>query len=98
MANAVKRVLKEKIFPKIKLLSDTEPQYMAPDFVGQTMDQSRNICDVLIRELELPDDLQDKIGFWITYRSLVKNQLVKFRSNCVEELKKEYFKGNYKIV
>lgn len=93
LANSVKRVLKEKIFPKIKLLSDLETQYMAPDFVGAPMDQSRNICDVLIRELELPDDLEDKIKFWITYRSLVKNQLVKYRSNCVEELKKQYFKG-----
>lgn len=92
LANSVKRVLKEKIFPKIKLLSDTEPHYMAPDFVGPPVDQSRNICDVLIRELDMPDELEDKIGFWITYRSLVKNQLVKFRSNCVEELKKQYFR------
>jgi hypothetical protein len=92
LANSVKRVLKEKIFPKIKLLSDLEAHYMAPDFVGAPVDQSRNICDVLVRELELPDNLQDKIGFWITYRSLVKNQLVKYRSNCVEELKKQYSK------
>jgi len=41
----------------------------------------------------LQDDLEDKICFWITYRSLVKNQLVKYRSNCVEEIKKQYFKG-----
>jgi hypothetical protein len=98
LANSVKRVLKEKIFPKIKLLSDTEPQYMAPDFVGASMDQARNICDVLMRELEMPDNLENKIGFWITYRSLVKNQIVKYRSNCVEELKKQYFKGRHNIV
>jgi hypothetical protein len=93
MASSVKRVLKEKVFPKIKLLSDLEQQFLAPDFVGEATDQSRNICDVLVRELDLPDDLEDKISFWITYRSLVKNQLVKFRSNCVEELKKQYFRG-----
>jgi hypothetical protein len=98
LANSVKRVLKEKIFPKVKLLSDLEPQFMAPDFVGEPTDQSRNICDVLIRELQLPDDLEDRINFWITYRSLVKNQLIKYRSNCVEELKKQYFKGVYDML
>jgi hypothetical protein len=46
--NSVKRVLKEKIFPKTKLLSDLEAHYMPPDFVGAPIDQSRNICDVLI--------------------------------------------------
>jgi hypothetical protein len=93
IANAIKRVLKEKIYPKVKLLSDTENQFLAPDFVGEALDQSRRICDVLIRELDLPSHLDYKVRFWITYRSLVKNQLVKFRSNCVEELKKQYFRG-----
>jgi hypothetical protein len=93
ISNAIKRVLKEKIYPKVKLLSDTENQFLAPDFVGEAVDQSRRICDVLVRESDLPKHLEYKVRFWITYRSLVKNQIVKFRSNCVEELKKQYFRG-----
>jgi hypothetical protein len=92
-ANAIKRVLKEKIFPKIKILSGSEQDYLTPDFIGEVTDQSRLICEKLIQELDLSDYLQDKILFWITYRKMVKNQLVKFRSNCVEDLKREYFKG-----
>jgi len=92
-SNAIKRVLKEKIFPKIKILSGSEQDYLTPDFVGDTADQSRLICEKLIHELDLSAYLEDKIRFWITYRKLVKNQLVKYRSNCVEDLKKEYFRG-----
>jgi len=94
-ANAIKRVLKERIFPKIKILSGSEQDFLTPDFVGEASDQSRLICDKLIQELDLSDYLQDKILFWITYRRMVKNQLVKFRSNCVEDLKKEYFRGMF---
>jgi hypothetical protein len=47
----------------------------------------------MIRELDLPNERKDTMHFWITYRSLLKNQLVKFRSNCVEEVKKQYFRG-----
>jgi hypothetical protein len=97
-ANAIKRVLKEKIFPKIKILSGREQDYLTPDFVGNTADQSRLICEKLIQELDLDDYLEDKIRFWITYRKLVKNQLVKYRSNCVEDLKREYFKGMVVVV
>jgi hypothetical protein len=92
-SNAIKRVLKEKIYPKIKILSGTEQDYLTPDFVGDTADQSRLICEKLIHELDIDDYFEDKIRFWITYRKLVKNQLVKYRSNCVEDLKKEYLKG-----
>jgi len=55
---------------------------------------------VLIRELDLSKDIEFKVVLWITYRKLIKNQLVKFRSNCVEEMKKEYFKGTsiYNVV
>jgi hypothetical protein len=94
-ANAIKRVLKEYIFPKIKILSGREHDYLTPDFVGDSVDQSRLICEKLINELDMPNDLEDKIRFWIGYRKLVKNQLVKYRSNCVEDLKKEYFKGEF---
>jgi len=95
VANAIKRVMKEKVYPRLKILSDTESQFIAPDFVGKVVDQSRTICEILIRELDLPDTIEDKVRFWITYRSFVKNQLVKFRSNCVEELKREYFRGKW---
>ena len=91
--SAIKRVMKEKVYPRLKILSDTESQFLHPDFVGKPVDQSRVICDVLSRELELHDSLENKVRFWITYRSLVKNQLVKYRSNCVEDLKREYFRG-----
>lgn len=33
LANSVKQVLKEKIFPKMKVLCDTKPHYMAHDFL-----------------------------------------------------------------
>jgi hypothetical protein len=92
-ASSVKRVLKEKIFPKIKILSGRENDYLTPDFVGDKADQSRLICEKIFQDLDLEDHLEDKIRFWITYRKLVKNQLVKYRSNCVEDLKREYFKG-----
>jgi len=95
IASSIKRVLKEYIYPKIKILSDREQQFLRPDFVGDAVDQSRRICDILIRELNLPNSIQYKVPFWITYRKLVKNQLVKYRSNCVEEIKKEYFKGKW---
>ena len=88
-------MLKEYIYPKIKILSDREKQFLHPDFVGDAVDQSRRICDILIRELNFPTSIEYKVPFWITYRKLVKNQLVKYRSNCVEEIKKEYFKGRW---
>lgn len=91
-ASAIKRVLKEKIFPKIKILSGREQDYLTPDFVGDRADQSRLICEKIVLDLDLDDHLEDKIRFWITYRKMVKNQLVKYRSNCVEDLKREYFK------
>lgn len=93
--NAIKRVLKEKIFPKIKILSGREQAYLTPDFVGDPVDQSRLICDKLIHELDMSNYLEEKIRFWITYCKLVKNQLVKYRSNSVEDLKREYFKGKF---
>jgi hypothetical protein len=93
VANAIKRVMKEKVYPRLKILSDTESQFLNPDFVGKPVDQSRIICDLMFREIEMPDTIECKVRFWITYRSLVKNQLVKFRSNCVEDLKREYFRG-----
>jgi hypothetical protein len=93
VANAIKRVMKEKVYPRLKILSDTESQFLTPDFVGRAIDQSRTICEILVRELDLPATVEEKVRFWITYRSLVKNQLVKYRSNCVEELKREYFRG-----
>lgn len=88
----IKRVMKEKVYPRLKILSDTESQFLHPDFVGKPVDQSRVICEILSQELELYDALEIKVKFWITYRSLVKNQLVKYRSNCVEDLKREYFR------
>ena len=93
VASSIKRVLKEKVYPKLKILQDSETQFLHPDFVGKAVDQSRIICDILIWEMDRPDTIQEKVTFRITYRSLVKNQLVKFRSNCVEELKREYFRG-----
>jgi hypothetical protein len=95
MVHSIKRIMKEKIFPKLKILSNTEQQYQCPDFVGKPVDQSRIICEIILREIDLEDadNLVFKVRFWITYRSLVKNQLVKYRSNCVEDLKREYFKG-----
>jgi hypothetical protein len=60
------RVLQQRLF------HDT------PDFVGNTADQSRLICEKLIQELDIDDYLEDKIRFWITYRKLVKNQLIKY--------------------
>lgn len=87
--------MKEKVYPRLKILSDTETQFLNPDFVGKPVDQARIICDVLIRELDIREGLEAKVKFWITYRSLVKNQLVKFRSNCVEDLNREYFRGKY---
>jgi hypothetical protein len=91
--SSIKRIMKEKVYPRLKILSDTESQFRQPDFVGKPVDQSRVICDVLSQELDLHDSLENKVRFWITYRSLVKNQLVKYRSNCVEDLKREYFRG-----
>jgi len=91
---SIKRILKEKIYPKVKILSDTEQQFLCPDFVGKAVDQSRLICDIILREMEMDEEnILYKVRFWITYRSFVKNQLVKYRSNCVEDLKREYFKG-----
>ena len=92
-SNAIKGVFKEQIYLKIKILSGMEQDYLTPDFVGDTADQSQLMCEKLIHELDIDDYLEDKIQFWITYRKLVKNQLVKYRSNCVEDLKKEYLKG-----
>jgi hypothetical protein len=57
-ANAIKRVLKEKIFPKIKILSGREQDYLTPDFVGDVAEQSRLICDKVVHELELPNTLK----------------------------------------
>lgn len=82
-------MLKEKIFPKIKILSGREQDYLTPDFVGNTSDQSRLIGKKLIKDLDLDDYLEGKIRFWITYQKLVKNQLVKYQSNCAEDLKRE---------
>jgi hypothetical protein len=39
-SNTIKKVLKEKIFPKIKILSSRDP-----DIVGDIADQSQLICD-----------------------------------------------------
>jgi hypothetical protein len=97
MCHSIKRILKEKIYPKVKILSDTEQQFLRPDFVGKPVDQSRIICETILRELDMDvkDTVPLKVSFWITYRSLVKNQLVKYRSNCVEDLKREYFRGKF---
>jgi hypothetical protein len=94
LTSSLKRSLKEHIFPKVKLLSDREHQYLAPDFIGDDCsDQSRLIAEILLEDLCLPRTLEYKVMFWITYRSLIKNQLVKYRSNCVEEMKNVYLKG-----
>jgi hypothetical protein len=91
---SLKRSLKEHIFPKVKLLSDREHNYLAPNFVDDDCtDQSRLIAEVLLGDLNLPKTLEYKVRFWVTYRSLVKNQIVKYRSNCVEEMKNVYLKG-----
>jgi hypothetical protein len=76
------------------LLSDKEHNYLAPNFVDDDCtDQSRLIAEVLLGDLNLPKTLEYKVRFWVTYRSLVKNQIVKYRSNCVEEMKNVYLKG-----
>ena len=93
---SLKRSLKEHIFPKVKLLSDREHNYLAPNFVDEDCtDQSRLIAEILLGDLNLPKTLEYKVRFWVTYRSLVKNQIVKYRSNCVEEMKNVYLKGEY---
>jgi hypothetical protein len=93
---SLKRSLKEHIFPKVKLLSDREHNYLAPNFVDDDCtDQSKLIAEVLLGDLNLPKTLEYKVRFWVTYRSLVKNQIVKYRSNCVEEMKSVYLRGEY---
>jgi hypothetical protein len=67
VANAIKRVMKEKVYPRLKILSDTESQFITPDFVWRAVDQSRIICEILVRELDLPATVEDKVRFWITY-------------------------------
>jgi hypothetical protein len=68
---SLKQSLKEHIFPKVKLLSDREHDYLAPNFVDDDCTgQSR-----LVGDLNLPKTLEYKVCFWITYPSLVKNQI-----------------------
>jgi hypothetical protein len=96
---SIKRSLKERIFPKVKILSDREHNFIAPNFVDDDCaDQSRVIAEILIGDLNLPQSLEYKVQFWVTYRSLIKNQLVKYRSNCVEEIKNVYLRGVYESV
>lgn len=95
VANSIKRILKERIFPKVKILSGTETQYSYPDFVTTRgpKAQSRVIGEILVSELNLSSTLENKVKLWITYRNFVKQQLVKFRSNIVEDIKNSYMKG-----
>jgi hypothetical protein len=94
IAWSLKRSLKEHIFPKVKLLSDREHNYLAPNFVDDDCaDQSRVIAEILLADMNLPQTVEYKVRFWVTYRSMIKQQLVKYRSNCVEEMKNVYLKG-----
>ena len=94
IAWSLKRSLKELIFPKVKLLSDREHNYLAPNFVDDDCtDQSRVIAEILLGDMNLPQTVEYKVRFWVTYCSIIKQQLVKYRSNCVEEMKNVYLKG-----
>jgi hypothetical protein len=92
---SISRILQEKIFPKVKILSDQDNQFLAPDFVGYAnYDQSRLIAEILIREFfDRPRAFDYKVNFWITYRSFVQRQIMEYQNSCVEEMKSAYFKG-----
>ena len=76
--------LKTNIFPYVKFWSDEERKFDYPDFVSKDRavkeEQARVICEGLLKYIQRPHlgviTLDSKVRFWITYRSVVKKELV----------------------
>jgi len=93
--------LKTNIFPYVKFWSDEERKFDYPDFVSKDQavkeDQARVICEGLLKYSQPPHmgviTLDSKVRFWITYRSVVKKELVKYWCNASQQIKDLYVKG-----
>lgn len=93
--------LKTNIFPYVKFWSDEERKFDYPDFVSKDRavkeEQARVICEGLLKYIQSPHlgviTLDSKVRFWITYRSVVKKELVKYRCNASQQIKDLYVKG-----
>jgi len=76
--------LKTNIFPYVKFCSDEERKFDYPDFVSKDQavkeEQARVICEGLLKYIQPRHmgviTLDSKVRFWITYRSVVKKELV----------------------
>ena len=54
------------------------------------------ICEGLLRFVNGQNaaiTLEHKVRFWITYRTVVKKELVKYRCNASQQIKDLYVKG-----
>jgi len=93
--------LKTNIFPYVNFWSDMERKFDYPDFVSKDQavkeEQARVICEGLLKYIKRPHmgviTLDSKVCFWITYRSVVKKELVKYRCNASQQIKDLYVKG-----
>lgn len=92
--------LKSDIFPYVKFWSDSEKKFDYPDFASTKKEvkdeQARMICEGLLRFINAPNaaiTLEHKVRFWITYRTVVKKELVKYRCNASQQIKDLYVKG-----
>ena len=92
--------LQGHIFPYVKFWSDSEKKFDYPDFVSKDKEvreeQARVICEGILDYVKVRDEtmtMEKKVRFWITYRSVVKKELVKYRCNASQQIKDLYVKG-----
>ena len=93
--NAVERIVKNLIYPKIKFLSDDDTVYETPDFTGLgPKTQSVAICEKILTALDRPNEtMKAKTMWWVAYRKIIRKKITRLRLADVYGIKKAFKEG-----
>ena len=100
---SIANYLKDKVFPTVKFWADNDLKFTQPDFRKTVQlnkkEQARRICEKIMEHLGREPDcgssysIQVCVPFWRTYRTEIKDELVRYRANVGSQAKEMYLDG-----
>ena len=96
----VQRYLR-RIYRQVKFFSDTKEDYKEPCFVSKDGRKKQTVvlCEWILENIKRDKvSIEEKIGFWKTYRKQIKTDINKMRQNDMNGFNKKFKKGEYHLL
>ena len=95
----VQRYLR-RIYRQVKFFSDTKEDYKEPCFVSKEGRKKQTVvlCEWILENIKRDKvSIEEKIGFWKTYRKQIKTDINKMRQNDMNGFSKKFKKGKFQF-